>query len=255
MHFITCQSEEMGFRKLASGALIAGLLAAGSLLTGCSSKPLVVGSPTIQTYPPTTAPSETTGTTPALTVASTSEVPVTEVSTIDTTLAPGTTVQTTLLAPPDVIGPAPDDLEALFAATIRSDEVQYGELFVPASQRSRARLLTALAPAWADAVLKTYAAIDAKNRRYEQGAIDQRVALRMENYSLDARTAEVIICRHNNGSEFDSKGTVSTTDDTLIQDDLETTGWRVQMTKTDNGTWKRSKVDRESTEKCLNVFS
>ncbi len=239
----------MGFTRLASAALIAVIAA------GCSSPTVDVPSPSLQTAPPATAPAATAPPSTTPTAPTTPEISITVTgpdASVSTT-SEATSVPVTQLAPPDVIGPSPDDLEALFAATIRSDEVQHKQLYLPPESRDRTELLTVMTPIVADAVLSGYASNDMKHRRFEKGSIDSRAVLRMENYQAIG-TAEVVLCWRNNGSEFDTKGTPDPADDTLVQNEVETVAYRVQMTKVGQ-TWKRSAVERETGEACTGAFS
>jgi hypothetical protein len=142
----------------------------------------------------------------------------------------------------------------MFAAAIESDKAQYRERFLPPSQRSRERLLESLTPEFADAVLSFYGQSDTRNRRFEKGSVEEQTTLRMENYLPTPQGGDVILCRRNNASEFDTKGTADQTDDTLVQDTLAISGWRVRIIR-DSGKWKRAWAKREDAEKCINVFS
>ncbi len=224
---------------------------AGLILLGCSASEPVIPSATVQREIPLGQREVTTTRLPDTTVVTTTVV--------TTTIGATTTVVVDSVPPatvrrPLVVGPSPDDLEALFAATILADQVQRAESYLPAAERSRDRLLEVMTARVADPVLAGFAAVDAKQRRFEAGTIDERLVLRMENYSDRDGTAEVILCKQNNGAEFDTKGTLDTNDDALVQDDLATSGLRVQMIRAD-GSWKRNAIIKDKGEQCINAFS
>jgi hypothetical protein len=238
----------MRFRSIASFALV------GLAIAGCtSSAPPPRPETSIETAPPRTDPPETVATTTTPTTSTTSTVAVTTVAAIVESVS--TTEFVTVPArPPKPGDPTNQDLKEMFAAAIESDRIQDNELDYAPSDRSLDRLLTVMTPQFAEIVLKTYAAIDARNRRFEKGSVDERSVIRMENFDASSQKGEVILCRRNNSPEFDTKGTLDRADDSLVQADLGTSGWRVQMLKVD-GIWKRASTKREVGEKCLSVFS
>lgn len=177
----------------------------------------------------------TVRTEPVATVAepvSTSAGATTVASPMPTTTVAATVLASTTSEPTAADVPTDPEIEAIFAAALAANDEFQRQLFEGVADRDG--LLRVMTPEYADEVEQLFQRLRRDGRRFAEGSINQRVALRVELFP-DEDLVHVIYCRRNNSAEYATKGTRDVSDDQLVQADLEVVGQSMQLRRFDVG--------------------